>query len=487
VEHVDVETAFLNAKLGPDEEYWVTPLPEEIDSARRGWGYRLRKSLYGLRVAPRHWYKMLSDSLLKWGLQRSVLDVCLFWKWVEGELFLVLIYVDDILIAAPLELTKAFTQYLSGLFTITELGLVKKYLGVKVDYVPGEYLKLDQADYTEESLIKYEGSWKPVFPGTPKKTPLPCTAQELILQEKPLEHMNGTEQRWFQSFPYHSVVGCLLYLCLNTRPDISFAVGFLARAASKPTYGACYCAAWLLSYLRRTYKMGIEYLSPNTADWHAWCDADWGGELQRRRSTSGYLIFMCGGPLAWGSKLMQTIATSSMQAEFQSYYYCITTLLYIKHLLEELGVKYPHKVVMFTDAQAAQRAAHYTEGSQLTKHFEIKYWWSCSFIGEGENAFIKLVFMPTLLMLVDILTKVANWSMVKRHTDHMMGRLKRTTKMALKAKADKGWPKGTSSRAVAGAGSSVRTHGEADTESENESAEESSDSSDVDSVWSFNS
>ena len=441
VHHVDVETAFLNAELRPDEEYWTTPLPDEVKEAPPGWGYRLRKSIYGLRVAPRHWYQMLSDCLFKWGFQRSQLDTCLFWMSLpHGGLLMVLIYVDDILIAGPtLAIIQSLKDYLASVFTIVDLGEAKKYLGIRIQRLAGDILSLDQQDYAEEILRRFKDHWKPLFGGKkPKKTPLPADAQKFIAVEVGPD-MTETEKSWFESFPYRSVIGCLLYLALNTRPDLSFAVGFLARASSKPTYGACYCAAWLLSYLSLTVEMGIEYTMARLADWHAFVDADWAGELARRRSTSGFVIFMCGGPLAWGSKLMQTIASSTMQAEFQSYYYCVTSLLYIKHMFEEIGIPYKKKVIMFTDAQAAIRAAHNPEAHQATKHFEVKYWWIRQFIGEGAEAFIEMHFLPTVLMVADILTKVSKALAVFLHTDHLMGRMDRGTRDVFEAKQAGKW------------------------------------------------
>ncbi len=56
------------------------------------------------------------------------------------------------------------------------------------------------------------------------------------------------------------------------------------------------------------------------------------------------------------------------------------------------------------------------------------------------QAFIDMIYMPTLMMLVDILTKVASALMVRRFTDHMMGKLGRTTEMVLAAKSAGGWP-----------------------------------------------
>jgi hypothetical protein len=353
---------------------------------------------------------------------------------------MVLIYVDDILIAGPTAMIRQLKTYLASWFSITQLGPVTKYLGIRIDYRPGEHLRLDQAEYTEEILIRFKEHWKPVFGAKQKKTPLPSEAQIMLLEER--ADLNPKEAAWFQNFPYRSIIGCLLYLCLNTRPDIAFAVGFLARACNKPTYGACYCAAWLMSHLKRTYKMGVEYRLPNLVDWHAWVDADWAGDLARRRSTSGFMVFLCGGPVAWGSKLMQTIATSTMQAEFQSYYYCITTLLYMKHLFEEIGIKYQKKVIVFTDAEAAMKATQNPGVTQLTKHYAVKYWWTKLFVGEGSKAFIEMLHVPTLMMVVDNLTKVASELMMRMHTEHMMGHLGRTTYMVRAAVQKGGWARG---------------------------------------------
>ena len=419
VHHVDVETAFLYADLGPDEEYWMTPLPDETGPP--GWGYRLRKSLYGLRVAPRHWYRLLSKVLLAFGFAKSLLDTCLFWKWTPQGLVMVLIYVDDILIAAPTEqLAAEFKAHLQREFKITDCGPVQRYLSIRVRYVKGESVRLDQQAYTQEVLDRFEPQWKPVFgKAAPKKTPLPDNAQEWIYGDR--DGTTEEESSWFQNFSFRSLIGCLLYLSINTRPDIAFAVGLLARVASKPTYGACYCAAWLLSYLSGTVEQCIMYPFALFADLYAMVDADWGGDVARRRSTSGYIVYMCGGPLAWGSKLMTSIATSSMQAEFQSYYYCISTLLFIRHLLAELQMPYLRRVPMFTDSEAARYASLNAEHSQRTKSFEIQYWWSCSFIGDGDKAFIDPIHIGTLLMTADLLTKVMIARQCEALRGHLMG------------------------------------------------------------------
>ena len=108
-------------------------------------------------------------------------------------------------------------------------------------------------------------------------------------------------------------------------------------------------------------------------------------------------------------------------------------------MLEEIGIPYRKKVILFTDAQAAIRAAHNPEAHQATKHFEVKYWWVRSFVGEGDQAFVEMNFLPTQLMVADILTKVSKALPVVMHTDHLMGRMVRGTREVFEAKKAGKW------------------------------------------------
>jgi hypothetical protein len=332
----------------------------------------------------------------------------------------VLIYVDDILIAATYEeWATELKDYLRSKFDLTDLGKIRRYLNVRVTYVLGKSLSLDQEEYVGDMLCRYAEFWN-IFGAKPKKTPLPADAQELVHSTYEPEK-ESEEYGWWKSFPYRSFIGSLLYLSLNTRPDIAFAVGLLARLSMAPTYGACYCAAYLMSYLSGTVSECIHFSNPMLADWHAFVDADWAGDIKGRRSTAGYVIYLCGGPIAWSSRLMHTVASSSMQAEFQSYYYCIATLLFMKHLFEELGMPYEPKVILFTDAEAAEKATLNPELSQRIKHFETKTYWVRSFVAEGDQAFIEMRHIGTEKMVADLETKVMTLRQLIFHFKHLMG------------------------------------------------------------------
>jgi hypothetical protein len=149
-------------------------------------------------------------------------------------------------------------------------------------------------------------------------------------------------------------------------------------------------------------------------------DSDWAAEMYQRRSTCGFIIKMFGGPLAWGSKLMTTIATSSMQAEYQSYYYVMCTMLFVNHVLGEIGLPLSGRVPLFTDAEASWKAAHNPAMHQLTKHFSVKYHW-IRFYVDPDTGFIHLIWTSNQNNEADLLTKVMSGVMREKHLQHIMG------------------------------------------------------------------
>ena len=95
---------------------------------------------------------------------------------------------------------------------------------------------------------------------------------------------------------YQSVVGSLMYLATCTRPDIAYAVGMLARFSSKPNQSHWTAAKRVLRYLRGTVNFGILYRGESGV--LGYSDADWAGDADDRKSTSGYMFLIAGGPVS---------------------------------------------------------------------------------------------------------------------------------------------------------------------------------------------
>jgi hypothetical protein len=115
--------------------------------------------------------------------------------------------------------------------------------------------------------------------------------------------------------PYVSAVGSLMYAMVYTRLDIAHAVGVLSRYMSKPGKEHWTIVKRVFRYLRGTASYGLCYEGrtrlDKVVDIHGFVDADWAGDLDRRRSTSGYVFNLFGGAISWMSKRQAVVALST--------------------------------------------------------------------------------------------------------------------------------------------------------------------------------
>ena len=356
---------------------------------------------------------------------QTVLDPCLFY-YGAGEMFmLIYFYVDDILL-----FTKYGTEYGEMLkrkfferFKCKDLGRIKRFLGVWVEQAHDfSSLCLHQRPYCEKIVEKYREYWCTIYP-TAKKTPLPLDVQERLAKEEPNPTVDDKYYGWWDSFPYLQMIGAALYLAINTRVDIMFSVCMLARFSKIKSVAACKALCWMYSYLSGSVKIGIKFghfvgnTFTDVMDMLGFSDADWASDLRTRRSTAGFIVFCCGGPLAWGSKLMTTIAASSMESEYMSAYYLGQMLLFIRNLLGELRLKLDKPTPFFMDAMAAILALKNPVYHARSKHVAIKWHWLRQHIGTN----FALYHVRTGDMSADLLTKMAIFRVWSSLLPHMIG------------------------------------------------------------------
>jgi hypothetical protein len=332
VHQLDVSNAFCYADIEGDVYMEATSdydLPE-------GWCFKLHKALYGLRTSPRSWWKHLDKYIKSLHFKPCILEPCLYHMLYKGTVMYLMIYVDDILIACSnidyiIEIKKKFCSK----FDMSDMGILEHFLNIRVVRTTN-YLQMDQSVYIQKVLDKHVD-----YLGDPKKTrknPMPHDAMKKIKEEMDEENPVGEEDKIFiENFPYRTLLGATLYLALNTRPDISYAVGVLSRFANKPTLVICRLMIYMMQYLRGTTEMGIKF-SGKIFDMHVHSDADWGGCLLTFKSTTGFIVTAVGGPVSWQSKLQTTVSTSSMQAEYQAIYAGMTELVWLRGVLKEIGL-----------------------------------------------------------------------------------------------------------------------------------------------------
>ena len=199
---------------------------------------------------------------------------------------------------------------------------------------------------------------------------------------------------------YQELVGCLLYLTGCTRPDIAQAVGILSRFMSAPTDMHMSCVKQVIRYLAGTPNLGLKYSSGND-EMIGYCDADFAGDVDKRKSTSGHVFILNGAAISWVSRLQKTVAMSTCEAEFMAASDAAKEALWLRRLLAELigDIK---STKIYIDNQGALKLIHHPHAHQRTKHIDIGYRFIQERVERGE---LICEYIETANMVADCTTK----------------------------------------------------------------------------------
>jgi hypothetical protein len=138
------------------------------------------------------------------------------------------------------------------------------------------------------------------------------------------------------TFPYREAIECLNYLAVMTRPDIAFAVSKAAKFCETPKPGHWKAVKRILRYLKLTENVGIRYCGP-ASQLKTYCDSDYAGDVDTRKSTSGTVSMMNGGPIAWNSSNQTVTALASTEAEYMAMSVAMKDILWLRRLTSFLS------------------------------------------------------------------------------------------------------------------------------------------------------
>lgn len=200
--------------------------------------------------------------------------------------------------------------------------------------------------------------------------------------------------------PYQELIGCLLYLTGCTRPDLAQAVGVLSRFMSAPTDEHMNAAKQVLRYLAGTTTLGLKFTKGDNV-LVGYCDADYAGDIDKRKSTSGYVFLLNGAAISWASKLQPTVALSTCEAEFVAAANAEKELLWIRTLLSDF-TGHIEPVKLFGDNQGALKLIQHPHSHQRTKHIDIAYRFIQDRVERGE---LICEYIETAKMVADCTTK----------------------------------------------------------------------------------
>ncbi|KAE8186284.1 hypothetical protein CF335_g7486, partial [Tilletia laevis] len=385
---MDVKTAYLNGEL--DVDIYMKQPPGYDDGTGRV--CRLLRTLYGLKQSGRYWYHKLRDRLVTAGFQQLKSEPCLFFKQTDQGPTIILVYVDDVAIAAPTEeavsdIKRQFTSW----FKMTDNGPLTSMLGIRIHRSRcGQVATMNQTGYIDQVLQRY---------GMDTCKPADTPMSEAFKNIGPREGSTATTQ---ERHYFAALIGCLLWLAQGTRMDIAFAVGKLARFMGNPSDEHVAAGKRVLRYLAGTRELGLRFRHTDLAQLVGYSDSDHGADLSTRRSVTGYVFYLHGNPVTWRSKLQDTVSVSSTEAEYVALSEATREAIWAVQLLGELQIRKKGPVDMYTDNTGAEALARNPQAHQRTKHISIHH----HLVRDSNNdGTIKVRRVHTDENPADILTK----------------------------------------------------------------------------------
>jgi len=177
-------------------------------------------------------------------------------------------------------------------------------------------------------------------------------------------------------------------MLLSLRPVIQYALNVVRRHQNCYDLPHWDAAKGVLRYLKETSKFELKYEKVQEGDLKliAYVDADFAGDTGDRKSTSGYCVFLGGGLISWASKKQEVVAESTCEAEYLALCDVVKEVLWLRMMLEEIGVECKYATDIYCDNQAAMAIVKNPEHHERTKHIDIKLQFFKEAYREGKIA-----------------------------------------------------------------------------------------------------
>ncbi|CAI7849531.1 unnamed protein product [Closterium sp. NIES-54] len=315
IKQMDITTAFLNGII-LEELYMLQP--EGLDDGS-GRVCRLKKAIYGLKQAPRPWYHKLEETLLAGGFKKSECDHSLFLLQEKEQFLMLLVYVDDILLfSESAAMIERVEEMLEMQFKCSKMGDVKYYLGMHVERdLDKGVLRLHQRKYCERLAEKYglQDGGKPATPLPSGFTVEPSADEEVV---------GESDRKLFHSMR-------------------------LQRGAADLGKGEMLLTCYT--------------------------DASFNSVKADGTSIGGYVCLFGGGAVSWRSKKQNEVGLSSCETEYMALHHGAKEVVWLRRLLEEIGVCQKEPTVILCDNESAVKLAKNACLHGLTKHIRPKWHW----------------------------------------------------------------------------------------------------------------
>jgi hypothetical protein len=412
------------------------------------------KALQGHPESPRLWAILIDGIIKHLNLKPCTHEPNLYYTnnyKNTGKTVLFLRQVDDFAIACNnKQLAKTVIEDINNKMTIDvkPLGMITRFNGIDIDQ-RREYVKIHNTTYIDQIINKHP--WLR-DDSTPLATyPLPMDPSKhhmkALEQSEPLTMDERLQAEKDFGFGYRNAIGEIIYAMITCRADIAFAIIKLSQYSTKPSLVHFEAVRHLYRYLKATKSEGIYYwrktprddlqpgiipilkidnydepierkASPNIIA--AYVDSDHAADSTHRRSVTGLHVTIAGGTILYKTKFQPTIAQSSTEAEFMAAAEAGRYVLYLRTILQEIGLEQHHATIMFEDNQGALLMAQAGQPTRRTRHVDIKHFAIQDWVSQDLISFQRI---NTGDNSSDALTKATPRTLFYRHNNHIMGKI----------------------------------------------------------------
>lgn len=402
VEMIDIEAAFLEADL--DEDIYI-----EWPLGAKEFGYftevemdqtclKLEKAMYGCVQSPLMFFKTYSKHLETMGLTQSLADPCIWYKHDENQqlVLLVAVYVDDCIVAGTKNEVESFKTGVKKRFNITDLGPIKKHLGVwyehRKDNDGQEYFRMTMEGYKNDIL----NDWKEITgkDAKPAKTP-----------GFPGESLSKNQGNEVDKESYRKLLGRLMWFVRKLMPEALNSIRELAMYMDNPGEEHWRAMGRLIGYIAGQGEIELRLMKPRDFKVYAYVDSNYATNKETRKSVTGYFVTIGGCLVAAASKTQPSVTLSSTEAEYIAASMCATEIQFIQMLLEELmPTADTRPATLFEDNTGAIFLMENQAVGNRTKHIDIR-WHHLRSLMRGENPRLEVVFTRSESNFADLATK----------------------------------------------------------------------------------
>eukprot|EP00253_Pinus_taeda_P021633 PITA_21633 len=303
----------------------------------------------------------------------------------QGQIILISLYLDDMIITGDADdLIRGIKRLMAQVFEMKGLEILHYCLGLEVCRDTGQTF-LTQGKYARNLLEKF---------GMDQ-----CRSTVTPLQQNlTLCSDDGTKE--VDATMYRQLVSSLIYLT-TTRLDLAYSVSVLSQFMSKPLESHWVAAKSVLRYLFGTVNYGILYTNASDVILAGFSNSDCAGNLDDRRSITGYTFSIGSRLIAWSSKKQSIVALSSCEAEYQALWAAMCEAIWLRRLLNDAGKEQNNSTSIKSDNQRTIKLAHNPVFDKNTKHIDTQF----NFIREKlQSKEIIIEYCKTFDNMADIFT-----------------------------------------------------------------------------------